>query len=589
MKKTDSKKNIKLKYFLFLLDIVLIIAIVISSLIVYFQFKEAMEKEEEANYKKNLERTENFIRMQINNSVKTVELITKNLKEENLDILNEIDFVEASYFIDNNFRIEKIFFPYEVSDFIKKIDLKNSDVFNFIKNSKIKENESKVSPLGLSIITGKQTISVITGVKNGFYINDIKIKKIFDFFEYTNLYRDSVILILEPSNSTIIARSNQDIYPYYEFNKPGNNSMMLDSVKYRCDISHYPLLNINIAVLTPKDTYAVYFNLTKGFFGIIIILVLFFIILKSFISQKYNYEPFKQFLKSINSDPLKPVNLGNNFFEWHSLENAYNEKIKEIQEANKKIMQQYEEIQIQYEELESTYEELTNTNEELAQANQNLVEMNDKLIESENNLKVSLKEKEVLLKEVHHRVKNNLQLISSILSIQMAYLKEEKEKEFLFKIRNRIKTISLIHEDMYGKDNFSKIDFSVYIQKLISYLAQNNNYNRKIRIISEINEIFFDLTKAIPLGLIINELVVNAVTHAFDKNQEGEIKVKLVKENKKFYLTVEDNGKGIKSIDYENAEGFGLKLVSTLASQLNGVLEIEKNNGTIVNITFDEN
>ncbi len=580
-------KNIKLKTFLLFFDILLILSIISASVIIYITLNYIMINEEEKNYKHTLQKTENFIKLQIENNIKNVELITKYLSEGNISFFDEIDFIESSYFIDTDFKIKKIFFPNDTSIFIEKMDLTKSQLVTFIKSKNLKENGSVVAPLTLSIITGKQAMSIITKVKQGFFINEIKIKKVFDFFAYTDLYQDSVILILENNSSNIIARSNVEKYPYYEFKRDSKNSITLNYEKYGYYISKFPLLNVDIVILTPKSFYARYFNLARGFFIIIIVLILFFVIFKEVIFQKYNYEPIKKFLSSINKDPLKPVNLGDNFKEWKSLEYSYNENIKKINEADKKIRQQYEEIQLQYEELEATYEELTNTNEELAQSNQNLIELNNRLIESENNLKVSLKEKEILLKEVHHRVKNNLQLISSVLNIQLNYLTDKKEINFLSNIRNRIKTISLIHEDIYGKENLSEIDFSIYINKLISYLAQNNNYNKKIEFDINIENIFFDLTKAIPLGLIINELIINAVSHAFDNGMDGKIFIEFFKKDGKFILIVKDNGKGIKDINYENSPGFGLKLVNLLIGQFNGVMEIEKDNGTIIKIHFE--
>lgn len=587
-KKDISKKKIKLKNVLLFLDIILVLVIIVCSILVYIYLQLLMIKEEKDNYNNILMKTKNFIHMQIENNIKNIEIITKYLTDENKISLKEIDFIESSYFIDNNFQIRKIFYPENVSLFIEKINLKNSSIWEFINNKKL-NNESLVTPLMLSIITGKQAISIITRLKDGFFINEIKIEKIFDFFNYTDLYKDSIVLILEKDSPNIIARSNLEKYPYYKFYFSDYNKkeIILNYQRYGYYVSNYPLLNVDIIILTPESFYKRYFNLVKVFFIIIIVLVLFFIILKEVIAQKYNYQPLKKFLTFINKDILSSVDLGNNFKEWDLLENAYNENIKKIKEYNKKIMQQYEEIQLQYEELEATYEELTNTNEELAQSNQNLIEMNNKLIESENNLKLSLKEKEVLLKEVHHRVKNNLQLITSILNINLNYLTDKEKINFLTNIKNRIKAISLIHEDMYNEDNLSEIDFYRYISKLISYLIQINNYNKKIKIEIDIENIFFDLTKAIPLGLIINELIVNAIIHAFDPDQSGTISVILSKKDKRFFLSVKDNGKGIKKINYEEMEGFGLKLVSILIIQLNGLMEIENNNGTIVTIQFE--
>ena len=142
----------------------------------------------------------------------------------------------------------------------------------------------------------------------------------------------------------------------------------------------------------------------------------------------------------------------------------------------------------------------------------------------------SLNEKEILLKEVHHRVKNNLQVISSILNLQSSYVSDEKTLTLLKESQNRIKSMSFIHENLYQTKDFSAINFSDYLQNISQNLFQSHKvYSNHIKLKTTIQHNHLDLDKAIPCGLIVNELLSNALKYAFDENQTGEIHVSFVK------------------------------------------------------------
>ena len=208
---------------------------------------------------------------------------------------------------------------------------------------------------------------------------------------------------------------------------------------------------------------------------------------------------------------------------------------------------------------------------------------------AESELRGALKEKEVLLKEVHHRVKNNLQVISSILNLQTSYIKDKETANMLKECQNRIKTMAYIHESLYQTKDFLHINFGEYIINLVKNLFYSYDANQqKIKANFDVDTIFLNLDTSIPCGLIINELVSNAFKYAFVDDSQGFITVKVKKlDNGKIKMIVADNGKGIpQHIDYKNTESLGLQLVNILAEQINGTITLNKINGTIFEIIF---
>jgi len=212
--------------------------------------------------------------------------------------------------------------------------------------------------------------------------------------------------------------------------------------------------------------------------------------------------------------------------------------------------------------------------------------------QSEAKIRKSLQEKEILLKEVHHRVKNNLQVISSILNLQSSYVKDEGTLSILKESQNRIKSMAFIHESLYQTKDFSSINFSEYIINLSQNLIHSySNFDREIKLNLDIQNVFLNLDLAIPCGLIINEIVSNALKHAFVEKKEGgevSIKMKIVEDD--LILLIGDNGKGLpKHIDYRNTESLGLQLVVTLTDQLSGTIELHLEKGTNYSIVFKQN
>ena len=204
----------------------------------------------------------------------------------------------------------------------------------------------------------------------------------------------------------------------------------------------------------------------------------------------------------------------------------------------------------------------------------------------------SLQEKEVLLKEVHHRVKNNLQVISSILNLQSSYVKDQNTLNILKESQNRIKSMAFIHESLYQTKDFSNINFSEYIINLSRNLVNTySDTSRKIKLIFDVETIFLNLDLAIPSGLIINEIVSNSIKYAFGKkDNDDKITIAMHTEGELLKLVVSDNGIGMpKNIDFRNTESLGLQLVVTLVDQINGDIQIDNSKGTQYTIKFKQN
>lgn len=213
----------------------------------------------------------------------------------------------------------------------------------------------------------------------------------------------------------------------------------------------------------------------------------------------------------------------------------------------------------------------------------------------EEQIKSSLKEKELLLKEIHHRVKNNLQIISSLLSLQASTISDAPLKQKFKESQDRIQSMALLHESLYSNKDLSKVNSNFYFSALSnslydSYQKDHNKISLTIDIDAKLDRLNIDI--AIPCGLIINELISNSLKYAFPDNRTGEIYVRLKPSETKpdFYnLIIGDNGIGLKKeIDFKSMDTLGLQLVYALSEQLNGKIEIksEKGKGTEYNIEF---
>jgi two-component system, sensor histidine kinase PdtaS len=207
----------------------------------------------------------------------------------------------------------------------------------------------------------------------------------------------------------------------------------------------------------------------------------------------------------------------------------------------------------------------------------------------ENQIVASLKEKDLLLKEIHHRVKNNLQIIISLLNLQSGYIKDEETLKAVREGQNRVRSMALVHEKFYQSDELGEIDFKEYTEKLCSFLKQSYaEQDAPISIQVEAEGIGFDMDTAMPCGLLITEIVSNALKYGFPNGREGEIKIEFKKiPEKKVRMTISDNGIGLPpDFEIEKSESLGMQLIIALTSQLDGELISSGDNGTKFSVTF---
>jgi two-component sensor histidine kinase len=213
----------------------------------------------------------------------------------------------------------------------------------------------------------------------------------------------------------------------------------------------------------------------------------------------------------------------------------------------------------------------------------------------------------IRIKEIHHRIKNNLQVISSLLDLQAEMFEDEKTREAFKQSQDRVISMALIHEELYKGEGTDKLDFSAYLQKLVENLFQTYNLSSKnIHLCMDLEEnTFFDMDIAVPLGIVVNELISNSLKHAFPGRDEGEIRIKLLREengeyinsieesksenckNTSFTLTASDDGIGIpESLDLEDLDSLGFQLIFSLVDQLDGEFELIRNKGTEFTMRF---
>lgn len=229
--------------------------------------------------------------------------------------------------------------------------------------------------------------------------------------------------------------------------------------------------------------------------------------------------------------------------------------------------------------LEQKVEERTHA---LADTNVALEEEITRRREMEDQIRAALNEKTLLLREVHHRVKNNLQIIISLSNLQLRQIEDPKMRQVMAETQNRVRAMALVHEKLYKSETLSDIDLAEYVRFLTSQLfAYYETDSRKVTLKTEIGKITLPINTAIPLGLIINELVSNALKHAFPDGRAGSLFILARREDKTINLVVEDTGIGIPAdLEWRNTQSLGLKLVISLVNQLDGTIDLDRTRGT---------
>jgi len=210
---------------------------------------------------------------------------------------------------------------------------------------------------------------------------------------------------------------------------------------------------------------------------------------------------------------------------------------------------------------------------------------------AEEQIKASLREKELLLKEIHHRVKNNLQVISSLLYLQSKNVSDEQTFQMFRESQSRVRSMALVHESLYQSKDLARIDFAEYIRNLAAYIFRSYGADSKtVNLEVDAEGVFLGIDVAVPWALITNELISNSLKHAFPNGRGGEIRVRLrTEDDRGLVLTVCDDGVGFPDgLDFRDTKSLGLQLVNTLVDQLEGTIEIDGSEGTEFTITIPQ-
>ncbi|MDJ0715051.1 MAG: histidine kinase dimerization/phosphoacceptor domain -containing protein [Prochloraceae cyanobacterium] len=302
--------------------------------------------------------------------------------------------------------------------------------------------------------------------------------------------------------------------------------------------------------------------------------------------------------------------------QLHSLTQSLEEKNKNLTQTNLLLRQEIEQRQAIEIKFKKTNQRLKQVLRERTEAQKSLQKFNEeletiikqrtfKLIEINKRLqqeitrrqqaeviiKKSLKEKEMLLKEIHHRVKNNLLVVSSLLEFQTDYIKDPDIISMFADSQNRIYSMALIHEQLYKSKDLAKLDFGTYLESLVYNLFESYNINHEsIRCHLEIQPVNLNIETAHACGLLVNELISNAIEHGFPEQRKGNIWIGLKQNsNQKIVLNIRDDGIGFpEDLDFRETESLGMQLVCTLTEQLEGEIEMKRCQGTSFNLVFAE-
>jgi two-component sensor histidine kinase len=209
--------------------------------------------------------------------------------------------------------------------------------------------------------------------------------------------------------------------------------------------------------------------------------------------------------------------------------------------------------------------------------------------QSEKVIKEALTEKNLLIAELHHRVKNNLAIISGLFSLTINDSIHDDAKNVLLESRNRVRSMALIHNRLYKSDSFTDVNFDEYIHELVSEITTSYpSISNSVNVKTDINNVILNVNSAIPCGLILNELLTNAYKHAFKDKTEGEISISFLHKNGQFIMTVKDNGCGL-PLDYNKKQSLGITVIEALTEQLDGKSKFTDNQGTHFELTFNAN
>jgi two-component sensor histidine kinase len=210
-------------------------------------------------------------------------------------------------------------------------------------------------------------------------------------------------------------------------------------------------------------------------------------------------------------------------------------------------------------------------------------------VKAEEALKNSLREKSALLSEVHHRVKNNLAVISGLMQLQVYKSNSDENTKVLNKSINRIRSIALIHEQLYATENFSRLLLNDHIEKQVNYIQElfKAQEEKNIRIQLNLNDVHININQALPVGLMVNEILTNAFKYAFRDRNEGTIEINLKREGGYIDIAIKDDGVGVKG-EISKDKSLGVNLIEIFAEQLEASMDIDTQSGVSYHIRFKE-
>jgi two-component sensor histidine kinase len=259
----------------------------------------------------------------------------------------------------------------------------------------------------------------------------------------------------------------------------------------------------------------------------------------------------------------------------------------QLQDSQKAFQNIFEDFGSERARLETTQRAVLNILEDLATEKARLEETQQAVVRSEQAIRVSLKEKDLLLGEIHHRVKNNLQIVQSLLDMQANTMTDAVAAGALRDSQNRIQSMALIHQTLYQSRDFAKVDFGQFLETLMLHLQQSYG-RRDIELHSQAASVRIAIDRAIPCGLVINELVTNALKHAFPGGRSGTISVEIsLLNDSDLEVAVSDDGVGIpETLDILALSSLGMQLVNVLTEQLHARLSIQRSAPTRIAFTF---
>jgi len=294
-----------------------------------------------------------------------------------------------------------------------------------------------------------------------------------------------------------------------------------------------------------------------------------------------SYRPFGYVIKGAESKQI--LDTTESAVNYYQQINKNTFLVKALQSKNLALQELRENLEIQ---VEKRTEELTNTNRKL----QAEVEIRQK---AEDEVNILLKEKEIILQEVHHRIKNNMTTLKSIISLQAGMLKDEFTQKALQETENRIHTMLVLYDKLYQSMTFERMSVNEYIPQLVKQIIENFPTHEYVQLTIKVEDFILDIKRLQPLGIIINELLTNIMKYAFTNKTEGQINVELgIKSSpditpRTAYLIVQDNGNGFPdSINAAQSGGFGHRLIELLTKQLKGKMQFEQVNGIRFNLEF---